>query len=199
MLMKDKETLDFEYEKLKEIGYRSIDIIIDYIKNINNLPILPKENLKKFREIMDEELPLYEKDPIELLDECQKKIINNAVKIGNPKLLGWILPSSNPIGSISDGIASTINQNVSISGSSISTAVELLVIDWIKKIIGYSKKAGGILVSGGTVANLIALTIARNVMSDSNIKKEGIYKNKLTLYSSEEVHSCIIKAANIIG
>ena len=198
--MTDKETLDINFEELRKIGYKSIDIITDYLKNINDLPILPNDNLDQMRTLIEESIPMGEKNSFELLDECQNKIIKNAVKVGNAKLLGWILPSSNPIGCLSDGIASAINQNVSISGSSISTAIELLVLDWIKEIIGYDKKAGGILVSGGSVANLIALTIARNVKSGIDIKQRGLKNSsQLILYVSNEIHSCILKAANILG
>ena len=152
------------------------------------------------KKLLNEPLPQNEKDSLLVLDECQKKIIENAVHIGSPRFLGWIVPSGTIIGAFADGIASALNQNVALSGSGIATAVELQVIEWIKEILGYDSEAAGILVSGGSMANLTALAIARNIKANFDVNKEGMQHNKnLVLYASEEVHSSIFKAVNILG
>ncbi|UCD12952.1 MAG: aminotransferase class I/II-fold pyridoxal phosphate-dependent enzyme [Thermoplasmatales archaeon] len=198
-LIKD-ETFDMDPEEIRQLGYHTVDLIVDYLNNICKGPILTTSTLKQMKELLYEPLPQTEQDPTTILDDCRKKIIANAIRIGNPRFLGWILASGTVIGAFADGIASTLNQNVAVSGAGMATALELLVIDWIKEILGYDPKAAGILLSGGSMANLTALAAARNVKADFEVGIEGIQQGKnMILYVSEEVHSCVPKAANILG
>ena len=155
------------------------------------------------KKLVNEPLPKTEKTPLIVLEDCQEKIIANAVRFGHPCLLGWVLTSGTIIGSFADGIAGAINQNVAVSGAGMATAVELLVVDWIKKILSYDSNAAGILVSGGSMANLTALAVARNVKADFDVCTYGMRQNEqnknMILYVSEEVHICIPKAASILG
>lgn len=194
------ETFDISPEEIRQLGYQFTDLIVDYFKKIDKSPIIPNNNLKELRKLIDEPLPQNEQKPNIILEECKEKIIDNVIRIGHPRFLGWILPSGTIIGAYAEGLAGVLNQNVALSGAGAATAVELLVIDWIKEILGYDADAGGILVSGGTTANLHALNIARNIKSDFDIQKHGMKKEKdMVLYASEEAHACISKAVNILG
>jgi len=194
------ETFDMDIEEIRKLGYHAVDFMVDYFQNISKKPILPNKTFKQMKDLLNEPLPQTELDSFIVLDECQEKIIENAVRVGSPRFLGWVLASGSPICAFADGIASTINQNVAVSGSGMATAVELLVIDWIKEMLGYDFKAGGILVSGGSIANLTALAIARNVKADFDIRTIGMKQEKnMMLYVSNEVHMCVPKAADLLG
>ena len=194
------ETFDMDPEEIQKLGYHAVDLIVDYFKNISNEPILPNKAFNEMKDLIDEPLPQIEQNPRIVLDECQEKIVENAVRIGNPQMLGWVLTSGTPIGAFADGIAGAINQNVAISGSGMATAVELLVIDWIKEMLGYDSEAGGILVSGGSIANLTALAIARTIKAGFDIRTYGMKQDDdMILYVSKEVHMCVPKAAHILG
>ena len=198
-LIKD-ETFDMDPEEIRQLGYHSVDLMVNYFKNMCKGPILTTKTLEQMKKLVDEPLPQVEQNPRTILDDCQEKIIANAIRIGNPRFLGWILASGTVIGAFADGIASTLNQNVAVSGAGMATALELLVIDWIKEILGYDPNAAGILLSGGSMANLTALAIARNVTADFDVGIEGLQQDKnMILYASEEVHMCVPKAANILG
>lgn len=194
------ETFDMDPEEIQKLGYHAVDLIVDYFKNISNEPILPNKAFNEMKDLIDEPLPQIEQNPRIVLDECQEKIVENAVRIGNSQMLGWVLTSGTPIGAFADGIAGAINQNVAISGSGMATAVELLVIDWIKEMLGYDSEAGGILVSGGSIANLTALAIARTIKAGFDIRTYGMKQDDdMILYVSKEVHMCVPKAAHILG
>lgn len=199
-LIKD-ETLDIDPEEIRQIGYQSVDLMVDYFKNIRKGTILPSKTYKQIKKLIIEPLPNNEQSPARVISECQKKIIDNSVKIGHPRLLGWIVASGTVIGTFADAIASAINQNVALSGVAMATSIELLVIEWIKEILGYDSNAAGILLSGGSMANFTALAVARNSKADYNVKTQGMNQtNKnMVLYVSEQVHMCIPKAANILG
>jgi len=199
-LIKD-ETFDMDPEEIRQIGYQSVDLMVDYFKNICKGPILTNKTFKQIKKLIIEPLPTNEQSPASIISECQKKIIDNSVKIGHPRLLGWIVASGTVIGTFADAIASAINQNVALSRVAMATSIELLVIEWIKEILDYDSNAAGILLSGGSMANFTALAVARNSKADYNVKTQGmnqISKNMI-LYVSEQVHMCIPKAANILG
>jgi aromatic-L-amino-acid decarboxylase len=104
------------------------------------------------------------------------------------------------MGAYAEGLAGALNQNVALSGAGAATAVELVVLDWIKKILGYDSRAAGILVSGGSMANLLALAVARNTLGGEDVRKRGLAnKNQLVVYTSSEAHVCIDKAIDILG
>jgi glutamate/tyrosine decarboxylase-like PLP-dependent enzyme len=199
-LIKD-ETFDMDAEKIRQLGYNSVDLIVDYFKNLSKGPILASNNFEQIKDLIIEPIPEGEKNPIDVINECKKKIINNSIRLGHPRLLGWIVTSGTIIGAFADGIASAINQNVAISRVGMATSIELLVIEWIKEILDYDSNAAGILLSGGSMANFTALAVARNTKADFNIKKQGLNQNNknMVLYASEEVHMCIPKSANVLG
>jgi aromatic-L-amino-acid decarboxylase len=193
-------TFDISIDSLQKSGHEAIDLMVNYFTTIEKSPLLTDKTLAQMEEVLREPLPQGETDAHTVIAECHKKIMTYAVKVGNPRFLGWITTAATPVGAFAEGIAGALNQSVAVSGSAMATAVELQVLRWIKEILGYDTTAGGILVSGGSVANLLALTIARNVQGHTNIKDEGL-KNaqNLIVYASEQVHMCIPRALNILG
>ena len=113
------ENFDMPYDELNHLSDQIKEIIIDYYKDIRNPPIFSKKTIKEMRNIINEPLPQNGQNLKLILDELQKKIITNAIRMGNPRLLGWIVTSGTAIGAFADGIASALNQNVSISESAI--------------------------------------------------------------------------------
>ena len=194
------ETFDMDFKDLRESSEQCYNLLVDYLENIRSASILPDKPMDQIKKEIWESLPQTEMSLSDVLVECQEKIIANAVRFGHPRFLGWVLPSGTFSGALADGIASTINQNVAVSGARMATVVELLVLDWIKQIIGYDQDAAGILVSGGSQANLIGLVVARNVSSGFDVGANGLcQRKKMMLYASEEIHFCVPKAVNILG
>ena len=111
------ETFDMHPEEIRQFGHHATDVMADYFKKIGDTSILPRIPLQHLRKLIDEPLPQTEQNPRRVLDECQEKIVANVVRIGHPRLLGWIVSSGTVVGSFADGIASALNQNVSISAS----------------------------------------------------------------------------------
>ena len=79
--------------------------------------------------------------------------------------------------------------------------MERLTIDWIKEILGYDPVAGGLFVSGGSMANFAALAVARQVKAPENFSREGTQPaaRRMCVYASEETHHSIVKAATLLG
>jgi glutamate/tyrosine decarboxylase-like PLP-dependent enzyme len=104
------------------------------------------------------------------------------------------------MGAMAEMLAAFMNPNVGI-GEHAAMYVDYQVVEWCKQMMNYPSTASGILLSGGSMANITALAVARNHQSGKDIRKDGLTKPGLylTLYCSSETHSCIQKAAEVLG
>lgn len=117
----------------------------------------------------------------------------------HPRFWGWIMGCGNPVGVLAEMLAAGLNANV-IGGTQLSCKIEELVLDWLKQVVEFPSTASGILTSGCSMANLIALTTARN-QANQTIRQQGLgaLSQPLVLYTSQERHHSIDKAVEILG
>ncbi|HTD41049.1 MAG TPA: aminotransferase class V-fold PLP-dependent enzyme, partial [Mucilaginibacter sp.] len=121
---------------------------------------------------------------------------------GHPKFLGYITSSPAPLGALSDMLAAAVNPNVGANIlSPIATEIEKQTIRWLAEFIGVSPDCGGILVSGGNMANFTAFLAARTAKAPKNIKEDGISNSsmKLLVYCPKSTHTWIEKAVVFFG
>jgi aromatic-L-amino-acid/L-tryptophan decarboxylase len=125
-----------------------------------------------------------------------------AYPMGNihPRFWGWYMGSSNFTGALGDFLAAIEGSNLG-GGNTGAAQVEQQVVDWLKEIAGFPKSASGTLTSGGSMANLVAHTVIRNLAAGYDVRKEGIagVKKPLRFYASDQVHSCHQKALETLG
>ena len=97
-------------------------------------------------------------------------------------------------------LAATMNPNMG-GGDHGANYVETQVLDWLKEMFGFPEEASGLLVSGASMANLVGLTVARNTLAGFDIRSKGLRAgpSQLVLYASQEVHSCVHKAVELLG
>ena len=140
--------------------------------------------------------------PLEqLLDEC-RTIMDLSRHNGHPRFFGYVASPSTPIGAYGDLIASALNANITCwrSGPA-GTEIERMVVRWLGSLINYDRDAKGLLTSGGSMANMIALLIANRRKSGADTSRHGLWNSgsPMTVYASAEVHMSIAKAADILG
>ncbi|MEL6357245.1 MAG: aminotransferase class V-fold PLP-dependent enzyme, partial [Bacteroidota bacterium] len=117
-----------------------------------------------------------------------------------PRFFAWIQGTGTVSGFLADMLASAMNPNVTI-GEQIPMYVDQQVVDWCKEMLGFPTEASGILVSGGSMANITCLTVARNTKLGTDFREKGYagIQRHPVFYCSSEVHSCVYKAAEILG
>jgi len=118
----------------------------------------------------------------------------------HPRFWGWVMGSGSPLAMMADMLASGINLNQG-GGNQVGSLVESQVIAWFKELYGFPAEASGLLVSGGSMANLVGLTVARYAHAKFDLRKEGIYgsKQRMMVYASREVHNCVNKSMDLLG
>ena len=120
---------------------------------------------------------------------------------GHPRFFGYITSSAAPIGALADMLAAAVNSNCGAWGlSPMATEIERQSVRWIAELIGYSPQAGGLLVSGGNVANMVCLIAAIRAQSGMGRSGRGVGDpHRLRVYASSEVHTWLQKGADICG
>ncbi|MDO8968947.1 aminotransferase class V-fold PLP-dependent enzyme [Algoriphagus sp.] len=197
---KENLTLDPEnWDAMRQLGHRMIDDLFDYWENIRNEKIwkpIPQE----VKEFLDQPIPEKGQNPEEVYQEFKQNIFPYNKGNVHPRFFAWIQGTGTPLGVLADLLASGMNPNVAI-GEHSAMYVDRQVVNWCKELMNFPADASGILVSGGSMANITALTVARNSFRDEKIRQRGLKaaSAQLVLYCSTETHSCIQKAAEIIG
>ncbi|MFX0126177.1 MAG: pyridoxal phosphate-dependent decarboxylase family protein, partial [Candidatus Hodarchaeota archaeon] len=195
-----EETLDpEEWEEMRTLGHQIIDDMVDYLKNVREQPVwrpIPREVKESFQG----SIPKDGQDLYSIYDEIKENVI--AYRLGNihPFFWGWVFGTGTLFGAYGDFIASSLNAT---SGDFEHGAsyVENQIIEWVKEMLGYDRQASGLITRGASMANIIGLTVARNVKAGFNVRQEGLQSDvtKLTYYGSEEMHSSLQKAVELLG
>jgi aromatic-L-amino-acid decarboxylase len=118
----------------------------------------------------------------------------------HPRFWGWYMGTGTPFGAVADLLASALNPNMG-GGNHVANLVERQVVDWCKQIVGLPAEASGLLVSGGSMANFVGLTVARSVHAGVDVRAKGVgaIPRPLVFYASTEVHSCIQRSIEVLG
>jgi aromatic-L-amino-acid decarboxylase len=129
-------------------------------------------------------------------------MVDHSLFNGHPRFFGYITSSPSPLGALGDLLASAVNQNVSAwKLAPMATEIEAQTIRWIADLIGFPDDCGGLLVSGGNMANFVSFLAARSAKAGWNVRKEGLRGpgQPLRVYVSSETHTWIQKAADFFG
>jgi len=187
-----------DWKDIKTLGYQIIDDMVDYLQYIGERKVwtpIPQRVKDEFKK----PIPHQPSGIFEVYDEFKQNILPYHGGNIHPKFFSWVQGTGTPMGAFADLLAGIINSNTAI-GEQSALYVDKQVINWCKELLNYPVDGSGILVSGGSIANITGLIVARNTII-KNAKSAGVYAapGKLTAYCSSETHNCLGKAAEVIG
>ncbi len=188
-----------EFEKLIELAS---NIVLDKFEHFEDRKAYHHFPQYKIESWFDEDLPEEGLGFEEVLKLTKVRVTDTATDNLGKHMYAYVMAGGNQMSIIAEMLASTINQNVGKWHLSPSISeIEKRVVQWGADMIGYNENVGGVLVSGGSAANLHGLTIARNIFFEKNeIRKNGLFNQKpFTIYASKEVHGCVDKSAEFLG
>lgn len=203
--MESNRTSPFELttEEFKALGNNLIESISNFNETISEKPITTGQSPKALQKKLGmQSFPEHGMPASQLLNKASDLLYNHSLFNGHPKFMGYITGSAAPIGALGDLLAATVNPNVGAYAlAPMATEIEKQTIQWLAEFVGVSSNYGGVLVSGGNMANFTAFLAARTAKAPKQIKEEGLgsLKKKLIIYCSKSTHTWIDKAAILFG
>ena len=194
------ETLDPEdCESARQMGHRMVDDVIAMMRDVRHQPAWQAVP-NSVKETLNEPVP-YEGAGLE---KVYRTFVENILPYptGNahPRFFGWVMGNGTLTGAFADFLASAMNPHVA-GYDQAASVVEDKVLDWLRDLIGFPDDSTGLLVSGGTMANINAVLVARNECLDFDVRGQGTQaiEKPLTVYGSQETHSWVLKACELMG
>src|SRR5581483_12011819 len=186
------EMLDPSDDEIRDWGNSVIQLMTDYLGELRNRPVYRGMSSREIRDRLDATLPAKGSDFDHLLKVFRETIIPFTRHNAHPRMFGYVQSPGTPLAAFADLLASTLNANLTVWRSAPAPVeLERLTIDWIRQILGFNPEAGGLFVSGGSMANLAAIAAARQARDDSS--------GRLRMYASSETHFSVAKAAALWG
>jgi glutamate/tyrosine decarboxylase-like PLP-dependent enzyme len=209
--MNDDKTLDpQDWEQARALGHRMIDDAIDYLRSVRERPVWTPIPFN-IRETYTEALPRGAQPADAVYEDFLRTIFPYTVGNIHPRFFSWVHGTGTFTGALADFMASVMNPNCAL-GDHAPMYVDRQVVDWCKEMMGFAPDAGGLLVSGGSMANLSALAVARQwaqegadgeahagAATSPAAPSIGAPKGPLIAYGSTETHQCITKALRLLG
>jgi glutamate/tyrosine decarboxylase-like PLP-dependent enzyme len=194
------ETLDPKnWDDIRAQGHRMLDDMIDYAANIRDRPVwrpIPDEARARFHAA----LPLEPSDLAEVYREFTDFIVPYATGNVHPGFMGWVHGGGTAVGMLAEMLAAGLNANLG-GRDHIPIEVERQIVEWTREMFGFPSGASGIFVTGTSMANLMAVLVARTAALGRSVRQHGVGDEgaRLTAYTSSTAHGCISKAMDIAG
>jgi glutamate/tyrosine decarboxylase-like PLP-dependent enzyme len=189
----------------RSLGHALVDQLAGLLEVVPAGPVTRDESPSTVRAALDLDGPLPE-DGVPagpLLEATAAGLFAHSLFNAHPRFLGYITASPAPIGMLGDLLASALNANVGARVlSPAATEVEAQAVRWIAQFIGYPASCGGLMVSGGNMANLVGFWAARAARAEWDVRAAGLQDaaaRRLRVYASAETHTWLQKAADLSG
>ncbi|MER9642412.1 aspartate aminotransferase family protein [Mesorhizobium sp. M0239] len=195
-----EETLDpLDWADVQALSHRVIDDAVDYLRDVRDRPVwreMPADVIKAF----SAPLPRSPAPLDAVYAEVSRTVMSYPMGNIHPRFWSWYMGSSNFTGALGDFLAAIQGSNLG-GGNHAAGLMDSQVVNWCKEMLGFPASAGGTLVSGGSMANIIGLTVARNVKAGIDVREHGVaaIEKPLRFYGSEQIHSCHRKAMEALG
>jgi aromatic-L-amino-acid/L-tryptophan decarboxylase len=190
-------------DAFREAGHDLVNQIANWLDALPQGPVVRDESPDDVRRLINGtcSLPDTGADPRALLTEAAQLLFRHSLFNGHPRFFGYITSSPAPIGALGDLLASAVNQNVgSWRLAPLATEIEAQTVRWLADLIGFPVDTGGILVSGGNMANFVCFLAARTAKI-AGVRTAGLRSAQIPffVYASNETHTWIQKAADLFG
>jgi len=189
--------------EFRKLGHALVDQIAEFLDALPQQPVTEALTPQAVRDLIGTGgVPPEGSDPATLLRDTADLLCRHSLHNGHPAFLGYITSSAAPLGMLADLLAASINANLGKWDlSPVASEIEAQTVRWLAELIRYSPGCGGLMVSGGNMANIVAFLAARNARAGWDVRSEGhsAASPQLTVYCSRETHTWIEKATAIAG
>jgi glutamate/tyrosine decarboxylase-like PLP-dependent enzyme len=194
------ETLDpQDWDEVRAQAHRMLDEAIDAIANIRDRPVwrpIPDDVRARFRS----EIPRQPSDLGEIYREYSQFIAPYATGNVHPGFMGWVHGGGTVVGMLAEMLAAGLNANLG-GRDHMPVEVERQITEWTRAMFGFPEGASGVFVTGTSLANLMAVWVARTAALGLSARASGVGGEGalLTAYMSKAAHGCVSRAMDLAG
>lgn len=189
----DHDRLELSSDEMRRLGHAMVEALVAQFEALAEGPVgrrAPREELER---LLREPIPETGRDPVAVLERVQRDVLPNTLHVNHPRFFAFVPSPGNFVSAMADALASGFNifAGTWFAGSA-AAQIELVVIDWLREMCGLPEGAGGLFVSGGSMANLTALAAARHARLDGHTENAVIYM-------SDQTHSSVARSLTVLG
>ena len=191
--MQSKSQLTLSSDEMRSFGYRVVDMIIEHLGALSEKSPTRTDDIQTLGKLLGGPPPAEGLPGVDALDLFERDVLSSMMHPDHPRYFAFVPGVGNFISAMADALASGFNifAGTWLEGAG-PTQVELVAIDWLRQACGLPDTAGGTFVSGGSMANLTALAIARQVMLSGEMAGAVVY-------GSDQTHSSIARGMRVLG
>ena len=188
-----------DWEGLRKLGHRMVDDMLDHMATLRQQPAWQPVP-QSVQTSLEQPLPVKPEPAEEVYEEFLSNVLPYTSGNRHPRSWGWVRGNGTALGMLADMLASGINAHLG-GGQQAPTLVEEQVLTWLKEMMGMPASSSGLLTSGGTMANLLGLGVARHAKAGFDVREEGLQGNhpRLLVYCSTEAHMWARKSMEFLG
>jgi len=161
-----------DWEQVRKLGHRMLDDMIDYIAEVRTRPVwqpIPPEVREQFRA----PLPDRPTELAEVYREFSEFVVPYATGNVHPAFMGWVHGGGSAVGMLAEMLAAGLNANLG-GRDHMPIEVERQVVEWTRQMFGFPAGASGIFVTGTSMANLMAVLVARRAALGASVRQQGV-------------------------
>jgi aromatic-L-amino-acid decarboxylase len=187
------DRLDLSTDEMRRLGHAVVDALVDHFEGMAKGPVGRRGARDEMERLFREPIPEAPGDPLGLVERIRRDLVPNTLHVNHPRFFAFVPSPGNFVSAMADALAAGFNifAGTWFAGSA-AAQVELVVVDWLRQICGLPEGAGGLFVSGGTMANLTALAAARHARLAG--RTEGAI-----VYMGDQTHSSVARSLKVLG
>ena len=195
-----EETLDpGNWREALALSRQIVEDAVAYLRDVRDRPVW-RQMSPEVRACFLTPLPRAPQPLADIYGTITETVMQYPMGNIHPRFWSWYMGTSNFTGALGEFLAAIQGSNVG-GGDHAAALMDQQVVNWCKEMIGFPDSASGTLVSGGSMANLICLTVARNEKSGVDVREHGLgaLRKPLRFYGSDQIHGCHRKAMEALG
>ena len=188
-----------DWEAFRALAHRMVDDSLDHLTSLRERPPWTPPPPDVAAALTTEPLPVTSQGAERAYADFVQHVLPYAAGNRHPRFWGWMKSNGTPLGMMADMLTASMNVNA-VGLHQSATLVELQVIKWLAEVMEFPLQSSGIMASGGTMANVIGLAVARNARAGFDLRQHGLYNQpRLTVYASTETHNWVTKCLELMG